>query len=414
MEKLLRLREHLEELQRLETAVQEHVLHDAVEKRNALTQAGQQVRSELAPGGGQSIKGQNIHETYRYLLRLNQSILASHQEVFSETEELQRRRLILLERSRDKKTLDKLQERKWSQWRYEAEREETHQLDEVGARERRRSGEQGKILLTAILLILCLGVGSLCFLVWSSWLKEGQVKMSWLRGPFDRMAEEQIVKELETYNEQERERREKRDAKLLSAPATEEGRLAQETDGHKRTITRILQKEEDLQRKESELDARESSLDIAQEDLKRELNRLGNLQKRISEDLAEIKNLESRRKAEMSADRLAKINELMNSLKGMSPKGAANLLFAVAFPSPTGPPSPLPLGQDLEGMELVVELLNKVPAKQKSEIFDAMTKQSPEKTAVIFDRLDNIKTGMEEDRFFREQASAASVPKQTP
>lgn len=117
----------------------------------------------------------------------------------------------------------------------------------------------------------------------------------------------------------------------------------------------------------------------------------------------------------MSAERKAKLDELNKAVKAMTPKRAAELMFAVAFPSTAiTVPAPVPVGPDLEGLELVVKVMGDMSTKDRGEVLDAMTKSSPEKTAVIFDRLDNIRTGLEEDRFYENKGGANALNAKLP
>ena len=414
LDKLLRLREHMEEIQRMETMQQESVVREAMEQRDGLVQAVGNVREELIPEPGEKWKAGEQHAWYRYLVRLSQETFIAEKELLNKREDLLRKRQLLVERSRDRKTLERLEDRKHVQWKEEANREEQIMLDEIGLLQKTRKGREGKILLTSLLLLLCLGLSVGCYWVWQGWLMKGDVGISLIRAPFDRIAEKKVKQEVSAYENQQRVAREKREAKDLEVAQLEPlSTQADEDEGYRNTVQRILQREEALKQKEESLDSQEATLLAAQEDLKREINRLNNLQKRIGDELDQLKALETRRTAEMSAERKAKLDELNKAVKAMTPKRAAELLFAVAFPNPEDMiPAPLPVGPDLEGLDLVVTVLNSMGSKDRGEILDAMTKTSPEQTAVIFDRLDNIKTGLEEDRYFEsgKESSSAKVP----
>ncbi len=404
LEKLLKLREHMEEVQRMETMHQESVVREAMEHRDGLVRAVGNVREELTPEPGVKWKAGEQHAWYRYMIRLSQETFIAEKELLAKREDLVRKRQLLVERSRERKTLERLEDRKHHQWQEEGNREEQIMLDEIGLLQKTRKGREGKIILTSLLLLLCLGLSVGCYWVWQGWLTKGDVGISLIRAPFDRIAEKKVKQEILAYENQQRIAREKREARMLEEPREEPlVSRAGEEEGYRNTVQRILQREEALKQKEESLDSQEATLLAAQEDLKREINRLNNLQKRIGDELDQLKELEARRKAEMSAERKQRLAELNQAVKAMTPKRAAELLFAVAFPKPeTMIPAPVPVGPDLEGLDLVVIVLNSMGSKDRGEILDAMTKASPEQTAVIFDRLDNIKTGLEEDRFFDE------------
>lgn len=403
MEKLLRLREHMEKLQRIDTLQKEQEVQCALNYREALHLEASQVRESLDPGTGNQIKGLEIHTNYRYLIRLKQETFTAEKELIERTEELKQKRQMLMERSREKKTMERLKGRDRDRWTFEAHSEEQKDMDDLGIAQHVRKKEKGGILLSGILLALCFGLAVGCFVEWNNWLKTGQVGIGFLRYPFDQMSEKKIKQELTAYEHQQRMSREKREEKAFKEGVliAEPEPAQEDEEGYKNTVQRILQKEEALKKKEESLDARENSIQVAQEDLKREINRLNNLQKRIGVELDQLKDIESRRKAEMSAERKKRLEDLNLSIKTMSPKRAAGLLLGVAFPDlKTTTPAPLPLGEDLEGIDLVITVMSSISTKDCGEILDAMVKISPEKAAVLFNRLDNIRTGLEDDRFY--------------
>ncbi len=416
LDKLLRLREHMEEVQRMETIHQESVVREAMGQRDTLVRAVGNVREELVPEQGVQWKAGEQHAWYRYLVRLSQETYLAEKDLLSKREDLAKQRQLLVERSREKKTLERLENRKHEKWREDANREEQIMLDEIGLLHKSRKKKEGKILLTSLLLLICLGMSVGCYFVWKGWLSKGDIGSSLIRAPFDRLAEKKVKQELSAYENQQRVAREKREAKLAEEPRVETiVTRTDEEEGYRSTVQRILQKEEALRQKEESLDSQEATLLAAQEDLKREINRLNNIQKRIGDELDQLKMLEARRKSEMSAERKTKLDEINRAVKAMTPKRAGDLLFAVAYPNPeVAVPPPVPVGPDLEGLDLVVTVLNAMGSKDRGEILDAMTKISPEKTATIFDRLDNIRTGLEEDRFYEsagtEGDKSAMVP----
>jgi flagellar protein FliJ len=416
LEKLLRLRKHVEEVQRMETMRQEGVVREAMGQRDSLVKAVGNVRDELIPEQGEQWKAGEQHAWYRYLVRLSQETFVAEKELLAKREDLLRKRQTLVERSRERKTLDRLEEKKHGQWKEEVNREEQIMLDEIGLIQKSRRGREGRILVTGLLLLICLGMSAGCYLVWRSWLTKGDVGSNIIRLPFDRLAEKKVQQDLAAYENQQRVAREKREAKMAEEPKVETViASSDEEEGYKKTVQRILQREEALRAKEESLDSQEATLLAAQEDLKREISRLNNVQKRIGDELDQLKALEERRKAEMSAERKAKLDELNKAVKAMTPKRAAELMFAVAFPSTAiTVPAPVPVGPDLEGLDLVVKVMSDMSTKDRGEVLDAMTKSSPEQTAVIFDRLDNIRTGMEEDRFYENKAGANALNAKLP
>ncbi len=417
LDKLLRLREHLEEVQRMETMRQEGVVRDAMNQKELIARAIGNVKEELIPEPGEKWRATVQHEWYRYLIRLSQESYITEKDLLAKREDLAKKRQVLVERSREKKTLERLEVRKHQQWREEMEHEEQGVLDEIGIIQKvRRAKEGGGILLTTLLLLTCLGLSVGCYLVWQNWLTTGDVGSTLVRAPFDRLASKKINEDLETYENQQRVAREKREKEISEEPKIESViTKTDEEEGYKDTVQRIMQKEEALRQKEEALDSQEATLLAAQEDLKREINRLNNVQKRIGTELDQLKELEAKRKGEMNEERKKKMKEMNMAVKAMTPKRAADLLFAVAFPSPgAGIPAAVPVGPDLEGIDLVVNVLNDMGSKDRGEILDAMTKTSPEKASVIFDRLDNIRTGLEEDRFYEPVGKRKSTSAKAP
>lgn len=410
LEKLLRYREHLEDLQRIEAEEQRRKLDEAMGFRDRVYGEHDQVREDLAPEVGRQWKGIEQHERYRYLLRLNQECGTAGKAVQTETEELTRKRQTLLERSRERKVLERLRERRFEHWRVGGEVEAQAEMDEVGqTRSHWKPSERGGAVLLILLVLLCIAGGAGCYLVWRGWLSGSGVPFAVLRKPFDRMAEKKVEEDLARYDAQQRAKRAKREEMFLQAGGPEAAALeeTEQDGGYRRTAQLIRQREESLRKKEEDLDSRESMLRVAEDEFKREVTRNNNLLRRIGEQLEELKGIESRRKQEMRAEREAKLNALMESIKSMSEKGAAKLLIAVAFPSLSGgPPAPLPVGQDLEGIELVVEVLQRTPDRQRAAILDAMVKTNPKEAGTLFDRLDNVRTGLEEDRFFEKPAGS--------
>lgn len=409
LQKVLRYREHMEELQRIETHRREVDLQDRLSDQQYIQDEMASNSKELVPEPGEVRRAMDIHERYRHALVLRGRYADNERKVEEAALNLHLERTRLVERSRDKKTLERLEQRKFTEWVDETQKEDQLLLDEVGLRRAHRPGQEGKILLTGILVLACIGLGVLCFSVWTSWFNGKPMEYPWLRKPFDTIAEKQVREELEKFEGQQRSRRAQRDEATPTDTSVATAPSDHESEGFKLTLQRIRQKEDMLRTKEEDLDARENVLQQGEDDFRREMNRLNNLQRRITEELTALKTLESKRTQEMSAEHKAKMVELVASVKQMSPKRAAALLFATAFPEQqVGIPPPLPVGENLEGIELVVAVMHQLPARERGAILDAMTRTAAEKAASIMERLDNVKTGLEEDRFFKQEAAKAT------
>ena len=396
LERVLRLREHLETVQKMETARQSRATFEAMEHRDGLFQAGLDARAALAPPRGERRQGAELQDRYRHLIRLRREVADAERILLDERRKLDRDRAQLLERSRERRALDGLRLRRFTDWRKETEKEEQAELDESAASADRRRRESGSVLLTVVLGSVFVFSAAFCFVVWRNWTARGDVGFELLRRPFDQVARERVAGELRAFDNEQQIRREKRDAARLEERRPGEEVGVTETGGFKKTLQAIRDRDEKLQRKEAELDSRERSLSQAELDIKSEFKRFSNLQERIGLDLSELRKLEENRKREMSAEKKVKLTELVQAVKEMGAKRAALLLLTVADPDPLRGPA-FPVGEAFEGRDLVVEVLNRMPARNRGQVLDAMTRQDPDGTAVIVDMMDNVRTGYERD-----------------
>jgi len=78
---------------------------------------------------------------YAYLERLADEIAQQREQVTDAKRDVEEKRNLLLESSREKKTLEKLRERMWERYLKETRRLEQAMLDEVGGQMHSRNGE---------------------------------------------------------------------------------------------------------------------------------------------------------------------------------------------------------------------------------------------------------------------------------
>jgi flagellar export protein FliJ len=136
----LRLREALRDQRRSHLAqayrAEEVILREErrLEEESAATAA--RVRDAARPG---EINVDRLLDAQRYqtILRAQQQHLAGQRELLAA--EIQRRRQALVESNRDVQVLEKLRSRQYDQHRYQENRREIAQLDEIG--QRRMVGE---------------------------------------------------------------------------------------------------------------------------------------------------------------------------------------------------------------------------------------------------------------------------------
>ncbi len=396
LEKLLRLRNHLEKLQQLETHENEHRVVSLIEAETMLSEQRQATSASLAPVRGARWKGQEQKEKIDYLVDLEAKSVGTQQSRVEAEEKLVQSREQLVERARNRKVVESLRTREFDRWRDSATREENGELDEIGQRMHHR--ERGAAMLTVLLLVFAIGLGFLCFSTWNNWLGSGDVGYPIIRAPFDRMAQERVEKDLLTFQNDQRVRRQKIDRNILESRGDEseiivEGR---EREGFKRTLERIRQKEEDLRKKEDDLKSRQAAIEQSQRELTAEIRRNNNLLNRISSTLGELQTLEEIRTKEISEDRAERIDELAEMVRRQKPADAATLLLAVAYPDPLNPLAPpFPPEESFEGPDLVLEVLQKVPSVDRAEIMNKMVRESADKSAILFDMMDNPRTGLE-------------------
>ena len=399
LERLLRLRNHLERLGRIELLQEEGRLAEWVDGKEFLEQELSDTSQSLAPKRGARWKGREQGERVHYYERVESLLSATRQELEKQEEKVSESRKRLVERSRNKRTVEALKERQWETWRQKAEREELSELDEIGQRKREWGSQRGSVMVTALLLILTIGLGYLCFSTWNSWIRSGDVGQPILRAPFDRLAQNRVEEQLLTFQNDQRVRRQKLERQLLESRG-EEGEVVTQTrerEGFQRTLDRIRQKEEELRRKEDEIKSRQAALDQSQRDLQAEIRRNNNLLNRISSTLAELQELEERRNREISEDRKNRVEELAQMVRNQKPSDAATLLLAVAFPDPLNPQAPpFPPDESFEGPDLVMDVLLQVPSVNRAEIMNKMVRENAEQSALLFDMMDNPKTGLEE------------------
>jgi len=407
MERLLRYRRHLEDEQRGHVINQESVVRDVAESSTALQRESWELRRQLALDQGQRVEGVVQHERYRYLLRVHEDMAKTHQLLLQETGELGKRKERLMEKSRDRKTLERLKEKSHEQWRQEMDREEQALTDEVASHTHRprrpgeaRNTESGKVILTSILLVFCIGAGIFCYMVWSSFLSQGHTGYSFLRAPFEILTQKKVREDLVVYQRQQRIRRDKLDEKLenrLEVKAEDE--VSTTGMENERSIKRMQLREVQVRKKEEELDARENLILRNQEELKQGMTRLSNLRGYIDSEYKRVSELEEKRTREMTAERKRFISETVNSVKAMDPEAAATLLLGVAFPDLTNTQAaPRPVGHHFEEYELVIEVLHLLPSRTVGAIFGAMVELEEDNAAILFDMLSDVRTGHEAEQ----------------
>jgi len=398
LRRYLRLKERLEEIQRVETLRQEGRVEDLNRLGRVLLAEEAEVRGVLAPERGRRWSGQTQEEHYRYFLRLKQEEAMNHQALEVETRVLGEKRALLIERSRERRTVERLKERRAGAWREEAEKEERGELDDIGGLSARRAREKGAILFKLVLGTLMLAAAAFCALAWTNWLRDGEVGFPALRAPFDALAQRRVREQVLAFDFEQQVRRRKRDALVAEAVARAPALVVEEKEGYKRTLEIIRQKEENLRQKEEELRARELAVERGERDLRADMNIRSNLEKRIDEKWRDLSELEDKRTRELAAEKERKLHELAQTVSSQNPKAAAELLLQVAFPDLRDPDAPpFPPGEKIEGRELVVELMGRLKAKNRAEILDRMVKSDPAHSALLLDLLDNVRTGIEPD-----------------
>ena len=401
LEKLLRLRNHLERAQQIETQQREQVVVELEGSKRILEEERTETIQDLSPGRGKRWKGLEQREKVEYLGRVEHLLVATQGRLSEENENLEKAREKLVEASRGRKVVESLRNRQWKEWQEEFLREEGKELDEIGQTMVRRNKEKGSTIVTLLLLVIVMGLGFLCFSTWNNWLKTGDVGYPILRAPFDRLAQDRVRKELMTFQNDQRVRRQKLERLLLEAK-NENADIVVEAggrEGFKRTLERIRQKEEELSRKEEEIRSKKAAVEQSQKELTAEIRRNNNLLNRISSTLAELQTLEEKRNREISEDRKERIKSLSEMIRKQKPADAATLLLAVAFPDPLNPLAPpFPPDESFEGPDLVMAVLLQVPSVDRAEIMNKMVRVSAEKSAVLFDMMDNPRTGLEPDK----------------
>lgn len=398
LERLLRVREHLEKMQQVETMQQEGKVAHLAQGEELLKGERSHTIGSLSPARGARWRGNDQATRVAYLGRVEHQLVDTQTTRKKEEEVLEKDRRRLIERSRDRKTVEALKVRAFDRWREEAQREENLELDEIGQRLRQRRAERGSTTVTVLLLLFTVALGWLCFSTWNNWVRSGDVGYPILRAPFDQLAQDRVQKELQTFENDQRLRRQKLERLVLESRSSETEVVveAREREGFRRTLERIRQKEDELRRKEEELKSRQAALEQSQRELTAEIRRNNNLLNRISTTLADLQSVEEKRTREITEDRKRRVNDLAQMVRRQKPADAATLLLAVAFPDPLNPLAPpFPPDQSFEGPDLVLEVLAIVPSTERADIMNKMVRESPEKSALLFDMMDNPKTGLE-------------------
>lgn len=398
LERVLRVRRRLEDIQKAETHAQEGAVRSLEGFREALLHEETGLRNDLAPPRGARWSSLDQQENFRYLERLIQEVAQSGGDLTKETQKLESMRAELVERSRGRRTVERLRERRFDEWRDDFEKEDRAQLDEVGGLAKRRRGEKGSAIFTSLLFLLAVCAGVLCFVVWRNWLVTGDVGYSLLRRPFDALYQNQTREQVLAFEAQQRTRRGRRDADVVERDRPGPAAAVEDREGSRRTMELIRQQQESLRRREEEVRSHEIALERSLRDFRADLNILTEIRETIDERLVELKTLEAKRTGEMSEERRRNLDALSQTIKSMREKSAADLLLAVAKGDKANTAAlPFPPGEKFEGVHLVVELLKGMNPKDLAAVMDQMVKKSPADTAVLTDMLDNVKTGLEPD-----------------
>ena len=297
LEKLLRLRERQEEMQRVATAVQEGKVRRMTDFRDGLVEQEENLRQELVGGRGRRWTGKQQQENYRYLSRLVGDVGRAGEALAREDAELAKEREELVEKSRQRKIVERLRQRRMQEWREASEAEERVVLDEVAQVAEIRKRERGSVFLSVVLTLVAIAAGAFCFMVWKNWLEQGETGYPFMRVPFERMAERRVTSELEAFDFEQRVRRKKRDD-LIRESRAEGDTVVLEAGGDRigRTLRLIEQKEEALRRKEEDLRQKEKMAEEALREVQDEQTVREAIERRIDEKLAQLKTLEETKK----------------------------------------------------------------------------------------------------------------------
>lgn len=134
LQRVLEIKEELEKQKERELGEAQKVVLDIIEKIENLNAIHLQCRQELEKKTSEekvdTIEMQNY---YRYLKQIENNIERQLQLKFEAETELERRRVILIEASKERKILENLKERKISLYQEELNRFEQNIIDEIAS-----------------------------------------------------------------------------------------------------------------------------------------------------------------------------------------------------------------------------------------------------------------------------------------
>lgn len=314
LQSLLEVKRRREEQAHQDFVHQEELLAEHYRFRDGLLREITEQRDRLSFSEQSELHLEDVLQDRYRLDYLEQVVVEKEREIGECRQELEQRRQILIECSRERKMVEKIRQKEFALWQKESARLEQVALDEVSAiafsRRRLESGQIRTWILFAIMMALVV------FLVYvtgtpagRSWIENVSQTMMGFRMPGMRQPEP--MPGLEGVADETPD-----DSSLAESPLQAEPSVA----SIQRERERLSRWEETLRQRERQVEMELVSLAELRDDIAR-------LRTEVDQKVQRLEKLESRKDDQESQERNARLDRLAKLYTSTRPRDAARLLM---------------------------------------------------------------------------------------
>ncbi len=309
LQTLLEVKRRLEEQAQLDLMHQEMVLAGLQSERDYLHQAvlTQRARLEFPPEA--TLELDEVQQDHRMLEYLKTTLAEKDRQIEGCRQESERLRETLVERKKDRETVEKLRERDYAAWRHEAARLDQSALDEVSSiafnRRRREAGEVRTWVLFTIMMILVV------FLVYVTGTERGR---SWIEDFNRKLTELQLPK---AENPEDGGAGSEMEEAAVSA---EQPEPPPSLESVRRERQRLSRWEAQLQQKQQQVELELVALSEIRDDI-------ASKQLEVDQKILQLKKLLEEKQSEDTQQREEMLNKLAKLYSDTKAKDAARLLM---------------------------------------------------------------------------------------
>lgn len=310
LQTLLDVKRRIEEQAQLDVMQQDVVLAGLKAERDHLRRAVLIQQARLVFPREVLLEMEEVQQDHRMLKHLKEAVADKDRQIECCQQELERLKGVLIERKRDRETVEKLRERDYAGWRQEAARLDQSALDEVSSiafNRRRQAGDVRTWILFAIMMALVV------FLIYVTGTRSGR---AWMDRFNERMADLQLPG--------------MGGGEGLSggvASATAEPVLIEEPAQAGASLESVRRERERLSRWEEQLQQKQQQVELELVALAQIRDEIALKRLEVDQKVQQLKKLLEQQRSEEVQQRDAMLDKLANLYSGSKAKDAARLLM---------------------------------------------------------------------------------------